>query len=305
LFDASDDDARALEAYRKAAELGSTSFYTHYRIAQLTWKHDPDRETLQAIRRSLERAVELNDGYASAYSYLAEVTSDLGEPEKALSLARRALALEPGSSRHYVSLARVHWDLKQPDDARAAGQRSLALARTTGERSNAQAFLDFLTSASARAAEAARVELAAACWGGDGDACVQASPELERRCLQADARSCSGLAWIHRTGTGLPADPAKVATFRARGCDAGDKRACVEAAWSQARGEGVPKDEAKAWATLDGLCGEGVLHACTRLGLLHAYKGTRADLARAKQLLRKACAGDEGEACSALSTMPN
>ncbi len=71
----------------------------------------------------------------------------------------------------------------------------------------------------------------------------------------------------------------------------------MEHAWAQARGEGLPRAEPRARAVLEALCSDEVFTACTRLALLHAATPKASERARAKELLARACAGGEAEAC--------
>jgi tetratricopeptide (TPR) repeat protein len=134
----------ALAAYGKAAELGSASFYAHYRYAQLRWSPALDKAALEEIARSLDRTITLNSDWASGYSYLADVSIDLGDAEKALGLARRAVALEPGESYHHATVARALGRLSRTDDAVKEAEKALALAKNPGERQRAEALLDWV-----------------------------------------------------------------------------------------------------------------------------------------------------------------
>ena len=131
----------ALSAYGKAAELGSTHFYAHYRYAQLRWTPALDNAELEQIGRSLNHTITLNPNWASGYSYLAEVTLSLGDAEKALGLARRAVALEPGESYHHATVARALGRLSRADEAVQEAERALALAENPGERQRAEELL--------------------------------------------------------------------------------------------------------------------------------------------------------------------
>ena len=79
---------------------------------------------------------------------------------------------------------------------------------------------------------------------------------------------------------------------------------CVGFALLQARGNGVIQNEAKAQATLAQLCQDGILEACTQLALLIVPGGRPADIARARELLTKACDGKHRGACEMLKSMP-
>jgi TPR repeat protein len=308
LADLQRDKARAGQAYAKAVERGSTSAYSHYRAAQLAWKPVSDPEGLAAIRKHLDRSIELSEPYAAAHAYLAEVMVQQDQAEAALPHAQRAVALDAGSTYNRVALARVLHKLGQEDAARAAAQKGLQLAADEAERSNAESFLASLDhdaeQKEQRAASQASQARFTACHNGDGEACAQLVPELERACGAGQAAACDFAGWIFAEGPGPARDPARAASFMQRACAAGDKRACVHQAWSQARGQGVAKDEAQGTAALEALCGDQLFVACTRLAVLYAGKGGAKDLARARELLAGACAGGEAEACSLAKTMP-
>lgn len=293
---------RAQAAFGRATELGSTRAHSWYRAAQLAWTPTADAPTLASLRQRLEKAAELNPSYANAHSFLAEVLLQQGQAEAALLAAQRAVALEPGRSYHQGSLARTLQKLGRAGDARAAAQRGLQLAATPAERDKAQRLLTFLAQDSAdqqrRAAEQARREQAQACQAGAAPACASLLPELERDCDEGSAPDvCAFGAWLHREGRGVPKDLARAAALLQRACELGDKRSCVEHAWAQARGEGLPRAEPRARAVLEALCSDEVFTACTRLALLHAATPKASERARAKELLARACAGGEAEAC--------
>ena len=98
--------------------------------------------------------------------------------------------------------------------------------------------------------------------------------------------------------------PAIAASFYNQSCEAGDKMGCAGFALLQARGNGVIQNEAKAQATLQQLCQDGALEACTQLALLIVPGGRPADMARARELLTKACDGKHAHACEMLRSMP-
>jgi len=308
LADHEGDKARAAQAYGKAEELRSTSSYTHYRAAQLAWKQPADPETLAAIRKRLERAIELNDLYAYAYSYLAEVMAYQDEAKAALPLAQRALTLDPGDAYNHVALARVLYRLGDAPAARSAAQRGLTLADRDRDRANAEDFLRFMDEDAAyrrrQESQQATGSQLAACQGGDSTACTEVIPVLERTCGEGQSGACAFAGWLFAEGRGVAKDAPRAASFWQRACAAGDKHACVQHALGQARGEGVPQDVDQAMTTLDGLCREEFFAGCTQLALLYAGRPGAKDRARARELLAKACEGGEPDACGLAKSMP-
>lgn len=135
-------DPAAGAAYRKAADAGSTSASVYYRLAQLDWSPHPDKPGLEHLAGTLEKARSLDPGRANVLSFLAEVRLALGQPEEALSLARKAVSLEPWESYHRLSLARVLSDAGRQDEAVESARSALQTADTEEERRQAQEFLD-------------------------------------------------------------------------------------------------------------------------------------------------------------------
>jgi hypothetical protein len=133
-------EARA--AYKKAMELGSTSYYPHYRWAVLSRGADSGADGLSQIEQALSRSASLNSYFAPTYALLAEVKAEQGQAD-ALGLAKRAVALEPRQLRHRLSLALVLWRLSRVDEATTEAKGALALADGEAERNAAQQLLDF------------------------------------------------------------------------------------------------------------------------------------------------------------------
>jgi Flp pilus assembly protein TadD len=134
-------DARV--AYLKAIELGSASFYAHYRWASLSRAPNTDRETMSGILRALQRSTELNVGFAPAYAMHGEVAAALGQSDQALQSVRKAMALEPNQIQPRLSLARVLWNAGRRDDASREARDALSLATTDDERRFVQELIDF------------------------------------------------------------------------------------------------------------------------------------------------------------------
>lgn len=305
-FERKDDAASA--AYARAAELGSTNFYTFYENARFAHRSGAD-DRLARMEKSLQRAVELNPEYATAYSYLADTKLSLGHKDEALTLARRAVSLEPGGSYHHATLARALAEQAKPAEALTEAERAVELAHEDWETENAVKMLEYVkrrVSGNAAAREGAEsANRMDACFSGaDGAACAKVAADLDRTCAAGEGRACTALGWIQETGKGTPADVARAATSYKQGCDKGDKSGCARFAWLQARGEGVTRDEASGMRALDALCGEGFFEACTQLAVLHAGRQSKDGIARAKDLLKKACDGGDGEACRLLTSMP-
>ena len=142
--------------------------------------------------------------------------------------------------------------------------------------------------------------LGSACQSGDSGACGRLLPTVEAECAQKNGSACGFAGFLYERGRGVTANAARAAAFYQQSCDAGDRMGCVGFALLQARGNGIPKDAAKAQATLTELCTAGILEACTQLAILIAP----GDMARARDLLTKACDSKHERACEMLKSMP-
>jgi TPR repeat protein len=307
------DDAKA--AFAKAAEQPGASYYALYRHAQALHQSSGDQQALARIESALRRALEQNNVFSYAYSYLAETLTQLGNAAEAEGLALRAVSLEPGEAYHHVALARVLSSLNRPEDARREAEKGLALSRSPEAQVNARRMLEFLSQsqqaparrASAHAAEATAVAEnlpVESCRTGDAAACARVAPAYERACGEDDAQACAAVAWFHEQGKGVPRDFERAVAFYLMACNLGEKRGCLAQAVLQADGKGLPKNETQARATAERLCGEGMNEGCTFLATLHLRKGTPKDMSQARGLLTGACSAKEERACLMLKSLP-
>jgi tetratricopeptide (TPR) repeat protein len=135
--DQRDDEARVL--FAKAAEAGSSSFWTYYRLASLRAAGQMSPADQAAVVPWLERATALNPQFAPAWAFLADVQANQRNVEAAVASAVQAIRLEPGAGNHYVRLARLLASAGQLDDAKTVAQQGLPF--TTGQQ---RAFLESL-----------------------------------------------------------------------------------------------------------------------------------------------------------------
>ena len=291
LLERADKDQEAQAAFAKAAELGATSAYAHYRAAVLKWPAgpQPDEQTLKQMETGLARAVELNRSFADAYARLAEVRAALKQPvADVMRVMARAVELEPASPWHRLTAARVFWRYNNLADARKAAQAALTLADTDRERAEAQRLLSEIPADPAVKPAASTNGSGPSAAGATGsDARPAANPNaLVAACQKNDEAAC-----------------AQLAPLAEKQCAAGEKRACLLTAMLQVRGSGVPQDEARGVATLEQLCDGGLFEGCAQLAVILAGK-PKPDLARVRQLLNKSCDGGLSPACEMLKSLP-
>src|SRR5262249_10920023 len=94
LLDQSSERDNVPASFEKAAEAGSTSFYTYYRLAQLL-SSDTSRAAVMRRETLLERSVALNSRFSPAQAMLSEVKAQLGKASEAVELGRKAVEMEP------------------------------------------------------------------------------------------------------------------------------------------------------------------------------------------------------------------
>jgi tetratricopeptide (TPR) repeat protein len=243
-------------AYAKAAERGSQRAHVYYRLAQLEWTPNADKEAKARLAASLEKARALEPTSADTLSFLADLKVDLGQGEEALPLVQKAVEIEPAGSYHRLALARVLWSLKRSDEAVRAAQSALQAADDDSERKYAQDFLDFAGRARTRRAPTPRP--AEDDSSGARDA---VTPEtLDRACRTGDKRACAQIAVLQAQGEGIPRDrPRALSTLKGL-CDEGFDDGCV--GWAIVLASGSRTDVAKAKQLLDAVCERGSVEAC-------------------------------------------
>ena len=222
------------------------------------------------------------------------VKAALGRGEASLAPVGKAVAMAPASSAHRVSYGRVLRRLGRRQEALKFAGMARALARTVGERAEAQGLLGELAKelaspapeveargpaavpgsstgagapagdATGRRATALRPRGAGVDIGGlvddcnaDNATCAGAFPVIAAACDAATSPSlvaCRFAGYILDVGLGMPPDPAKGAAFTPR---------------------------AVAWRSAG-----GAQEACMRLGVSLASSGVAADMARAKTVLK-------------------
>jgi tetratricopeptide (TPR) repeat protein len=134
----------ARDAYGRAVDAGSTSFYAYYRFATLTNRPGAAPDSLAKAERSLETATKLNPNSSFSFLMLGELRTQLNRAADALVPLERAVALEPDSVRNRVSFARALALVDRRDDAQRVAQAALTISTTDADRRAAQQLIDML-----------------------------------------------------------------------------------------------------------------------------------------------------------------
>jgi TPR repeat protein len=155
-----------------------------------------------------------------------------------------------------------------------------------------------------------------ACEGDDPDTCVnlamlyqggglpldypRAGAILDRGCQAGSSLSCFNLASLHKSGTGVPKDPARSAALLAESCRLGFRKACEPDALAP-RPTPEPTRVPPLVAEYQGRCDRGEGEACVALGLaaIRGLGGVPQDLSRASELFGASCLRGYDPACDA------
>lgn len=150
---ARDNNNDALKAALvKAEQLGTTNFFTLYRLALLELPQTDDAAASAVAEGRLRKAVELNAYHPGAHAVLANLLAS-GPAEKrsqAVAMAQKAVLLAPRDAFANSALARSLWSAGQRDAAIARARLAVSVAQSDGERQQAQQLLDFFAKNAAR-----------------------------------------------------------------------------------------------------------------------------------------------------------
>jgi hypothetical protein len=153
LLAARDDNNAAMKAaLLKAEQLGTTNFYSLYRLALLEAPQNDDAAASAVAEARLRKVVELNALHVGAHATLANVLAS-GPAEKraqAVPIAQQAVKLSPRDSFARSALARSLWNAGQRDAATGQARLAVTLAQSDRERQQAQQMLDFFVKNTAR-----------------------------------------------------------------------------------------------------------------------------------------------------------
>ncbi len=120
-----------------------------------------------------------------------------------------------------------------------------------------------------------------------------------RGCDLGDGPSCNALGRALSSGAGIARDAVRAAQIHARGCDAGRLEECNSLGLLALLGAGTPKDPARAVALFERGCAAGVQAACSNLAVqLERGRAVPRDHDRAVRLVRGACASGFVPACA-------
>ena len=157
----------AKEAFSRAIELHSTSYFVYYFDAEARLRQGvATPEERAQVAASLEKTVSMNPQFAPAYAALASVYSmEAGTHEKAFQAGLKSVKLEPANLGYAINYGYVLLNAGKIDDAKVLVPRIQQAAKTPHDRAGADmlaAALETRETYLQQAAEyAARAKLAA------------------------------------------------------------------------------------------------------------------------------------------------
>jgi tetratricopeptide (TPR) repeat protein len=142
-IDGNDSGARA--ALAKAEQLGSTNFYTFYRLAMMDLPERPAVDAIEQARQRFQKAVDLNPFHSGAHAMLANMVAmgPADQRARAVPLVQKAVSLDPGDLFTRTTIARALWNAGQRDVAMSQARAALGLATDDRERQIVQQLIDF------------------------------------------------------------------------------------------------------------------------------------------------------------------
>lgn len=145
LADRDSDNAALKAALVKAEQLGTTNFYTLYRLASIELPQNPDAAASAVAEGRLRKAVELNAFHPGAHAMLANVlaTGPAEKRSQAIPVAQKAVVLGPRDPFAHSALALALWNVGERDAAIGRARAAVSVAQTDGARRQAQQLLDF------------------------------------------------------------------------------------------------------------------------------------------------------------------
>lgn len=115
---------KAREAAQKALRIDDTLAEAHASLAFVIYSYDWD---WTGAEKEFQRAIALNQNYATAHQWYSELLNDLGRNDEALTQAQTALALDPLSLNANHNLARVHYFARRMEQAIEITQKTLEM----------------------------------------------------------------------------------------------------------------------------------------------------------------------------------
>ena len=123
----------AVRLFAKAAELGSINAEMYFRYAMLMWSRGNGND--DAIRKALEKALQLKPDYVEARMRLGFALMDHSEYKEALAQLKQVKGvMAQDAFTYFRGLAYVNYRLGDTDSARAALERAKQWAREPADR---------------------------------------------------------------------------------------------------------------------------------------------------------------------------
>jgi tetratricopeptide (TPR) repeat protein len=114
---------RAAAAFQKALAANDNDAQAHYLVAYLmnskALKDGRPPDQSLAMRRELERAIQLDPGLADAHNLLAYALAADNKPDMAVQEEMKAIALNPSAEMYQANLAHLYLQSNRLDDAEA------------------------------------------------------------------------------------------------------------------------------------------------------------------------------------------
>lgn len=138
----------AEEAFARAIELNTSSYFPYYFAAEAQLRHGvPAPEEAPKLIAYLEKTIQMNPQFAPAHAALSSIYSVNPQTrDKAFLEGRKAIELEPGNLAYAASYAYVLLNAGKTSAAKTLAARIQEAAKTPSERGNVQLLMQAITS---------------------------------------------------------------------------------------------------------------------------------------------------------------
>ena len=142
LHDYEQNNQAAMASFQKAVAGGSTSYWSHYRLASLRLNTGAEGAQMAEVDVLLERTSSLEPSFAPAHAQMATTRINRGQIEPAITSARRAVELDAGNLSYRSLLVRVLTRATQTEEALKVAREALTMARTPADRTTFEALIE-------------------------------------------------------------------------------------------------------------------------------------------------------------------
>jgi tetratricopeptide (TPR) repeat protein len=141
-LESQDKPDEAQQAFERALERESDSFFTYYRLAALRARQPLDAAGLADLMTLLDRSLALNGDFGPSLAFASSIAERQNRLDRAFDFAQRAVRADPVDMRYRAAAARLLAKMSRPDEARRVALDAMKYVDNGRDRAELQAVLD-------------------------------------------------------------------------------------------------------------------------------------------------------------------